>query len=234
MERKIIETLDGSKTIQVEGLSETYHSVNGALVEAIHVFIEHGLSKINKEQKPIKILEIGFGTGLNCLLTAIFSQKLKLEIQYFGIEKYPITKEEFQLLNYAEKVSAHLNENRIDIEKLNQSIFDATYNQQVKINQNFTLQKVQLDFFDLGQLEESHFDLVYFDAFGSHAQPELWEEKLIQIVTDKLANDSIFTTYAAKGNLKRALQKFGFTVEKYSGPPGKREMMVGKRGIYKV
>ncbi len=230
MERKIIVTNDGSKTLFLEDWNETYHSKNGAIIEALHVFIKNGLSdEIFIKKRKIKILEIGFGTGLNALLTAHFSKEFGFDVEYIGLEKYPITKNEFDILDYPDAIENVLNKKINDLTIENQTIFDAEWNNYTTINNNFKIKKLEMDFFDLNQIEDQNFDLVYFDAFGSRVQPELWEEDLLKLVIDKMSSESIFVTYAAKGSLKRALKKYELSVEKRPGPPGKREMMVGRK-----
>ena len=63
IKRELQLTADGSHTLFIPEMDEHYHSVNGAVQESRHVFIEAGLHHL--ERKEIVVLEIGFGTGLN-------------------------------------------------------------------------------------------------------------------------------------------------------------------------
>lgn len=215
MKRSIITTGDGSKTIHIEDWDEQYHSKHGAVNEAYHVFIDQGLSRINKSS--IAILEIGFGTGLNALITAMEAKKRGLHIHYTGVEAYPVKKDLLEQLNY--------------IEQLNAPLFLDTFNkmhacpweENVQVSPEFTIHKQCKDFMDITDTDA--FDLVYFDAFGARVQPELWTETIFRKMFKALKVHGILVTYAAKGSVRRAMQAVGFTVERLPGPPGKREML---------
>jgi len=229
MKRIIVETEDGSKTIHIEDLNETYHSIHGAVQEAFHVFINNGLYFFNNHKKQIKILEIGLGTGLNSFITLLESEKKQLKINYVGVEKYPISAHEFENVNYFEDVFKFYPEfetRREEFYNFYQKMFAAEWENEVEISSHFTLKKIEKDFFELKNSTDNEFDLVYFDAFGSQVQPDLWEEELLTIVANLTKNSSIVTTYAAKGSFKRGMKVNGFKIEKRPGPPGKREMMV--------
>lgn len=230
MKRHIVETEDGSKTIHIEDWNETYHSIHGAVQEAFHVFINNGLNFYKDVKIPIKILEIGLGTGLNSFITLLESERNQYTIEYVGVEKYPISADEFQAIDYFDDVFKFYPEfenRREEFIELYQKMFACDWGKSIEITSKFTFKKVEKDFFDLISLDGNEFDIVYFDAFGSQVQPELWEEDLLTIVTNLTKEKSIITTYAAKGSFKRGLKANGFKIKKYPGPPGKREMMVG-------
>lgn len=218
MKRSIITTADGSKTIQIEDWNEHYHSVHGALQEAKHVYIEMGLHEyINRhpKQKQLSILEIGFGTGLNAMLTATNESAKQNVITYHGIEAYPVSNEELKALDYDTLVSS------------SSLIFDQLHNTswgvEHKISTHFTLVKRQEFFSDLEDVNA--FDIVYFDAFGPRVQPELWTTHIFKCMYRAMRPQGILVTYSAKGSVRRALQQVGFLVERLPGPPGKREML---------
>lgn len=218
MKRSIITTADGSKTIQIEDWNEHYHSVHGALQEAKHVYIEMGLHEFinsHPEQKQLSILEVGFGTGLNAMLTATDNSASKTMITYHGIEAYPVSNEELKALEYDTLVPS------------SSQIFDKLHNTswgvEHKILTHFTLVKRQEFFSDLEDLNT--FDIVYFDAFGPRVQPELWTVTIFELIFRAMRAQGILVTYSAKGSVRRALQEVGFSVERLSGPPGKREML---------
>ena len=211
MKRTVIQTKDGSSTIHIEEIDETYHSIHGAIQEAKHVFIEAGFHQLTKEQTHI--LEIGFGTGLNAFLTAIECNKTKKKINYTGIEAFPISLEMIKNLNYT---------NTLDNKTLFNEIQQVEWKKKSEISSLFSLIKTQTKLEDMDF--NNAFDLIYFDAFGHRAQPEMWDIKLLEKCKNALKKGGLFVTYAAKGQLKRDLKTLGFTVESIPGPPGKREM----------
>lgn len=215
MKRKIIVTGDGSKTIQIEDWDEQYHSKHGAVQEAYHVFIEHGLRLFQNEE--IHILEIGFGTGLNALITLLEAPKQHLKIQYVGVEAYPVTMEEVEHLDYCHQLKVE------DLEELFQMMHQSNWGEVISVTDSFQLLKQKKDFREIK--EQNLFNLIYFDAFGARVQPDLWTEDIFQIMYDAMVKGGILVTYAAKGSVRRAMQAVGFTVERLPGPPGKREML---------
>lgn len=225
MIRKVIITSDGSTTIHLPELNEQYHSKHGAIQEAYHVFIKNGLNEF-KESSNINILEIGFGTGLNCFITFLEAQKLNFKINYVGIEAFPVQQEEIQQLNYVHKLNA-INEEDI-FEKLHTLSWDEKH----KLKTDFLLTKRKQFFIEIE--DENTFNIIYFDAFGARVQPELWTVSIFQKMYNALKNHGILVTYSAKGSVRRAMQEIGFTVERLPGPPGKREMLRGvKHSIVK-
>lgn len=224
MIRKIITTSDGSKTIQIEDWNEQYHSIHGAIQEANHVFLKHGLlfysDLVSVPSSPIEILEIGFGTGLNAFLTLIEAEKLKLNINYLGVEGYPVELDEIKQLNYVELIS----EKHADIfENMHAIPWEAQH----KITSNFQLEKQQKFFKDINAIDA--FDIIYFDAFGARVQPDLWTEDIFKTMFNALKENGVLVTYSAKGSVRRAMQAVGFTVERLPGPPGKREMLRARK-----
>lgn len=215
MKRSIITTGDGSKTIYIEDWDEQYHSKHGAINEAYHVFIDQGLSRIKKSS--VAILEIGFGTGLNALITAMEAKKRGLEIHYTAVEAYPVTKEELEQLNYTEQLNAPLFQESFTI------MHASPWEKDVLVSPGFSIHKQCKDFMDIADTDA--YDLVYFDAFGARVQPELWTETIFKKMFKALKVHGILVTYAAKGSVRRAMQAVGFTVERLPGPPGKREML---------
>ena len=218
MKRKIITTADGSKTIQIEDWNEQYHSRHGAIDEANHVFIKNGLlhfCQLHPKLTNVSILEIGFGTGLNAFLTALEAEHLDLNINYVGIEAYPVTEGEISQLNFVQQI----NKNKEDLYK---NLHDAKWESSSIISNNFKLTKRQGYFSDITDIAQ--FDLVYFDAFGARIQPELWTKSIFNIMHNALKPNGVLVTYAAIGKVKRAMKELGFIVERLEGPPGKRHM----------
>ena len=215
MQREIITTADGSKTIQIKEWNEQYHSKHGAIQEAYHVFIKHGLNLF--QNQSINILEIGFGTGLNAFITFLEAPKLDLNIVYRAVEAYPVSEGELSQLNYISELKAE------DFCDQFHQMHQSSWEELVVISDYFKLYKEQCDFKDIKA--EKSFDLVYFDAFGARVQPELWTEEIFSIMFKALKNGGALVTYAAKGSVRRAMQEVGFVVERLPGPPGKREML---------
>lgn len=215
MKRKVVYTTDGSKTIQISDWDEQYHSKHGAVQEAYHVFIKHGLNLFKNQE--LSILEVGFGTGLNAFITYIEADKRNLNIIYNGVEKYPVTGEELKLLQYASTLKVESLSGTFD------KMHELSWEHLHEIDAKFKMVKRQIDFSEIENEEE--FDLVYFDAFGARVQPELWTEKIFHRMFKALKKNGVLVTYAAKGSVRRAMQSVGFTVEKLPGPPGKREML---------
>ncbi|MGA9212503.1 tRNA (5-methylaminomethyl-2-thiouridine)(34)-methyltransferase MnmD [Kaistella sp.] len=219
MTREVKTTSDGSKTLYINSLDESYHSQHGALQEAKHVFIDNGLNLINNYD--INILELGFGTGLNILVT--INEFLKTDknhiIHYFTTEKYPINENEIAELDYG---SIFHNPKMLEIYR---KIHAANWNETIEILPQFFFTKFHCDFFEIENLDLPNIDLVYFDCFGARVQPDLWEKPLFEMVANKMKAGSLLTTYSSKGSVRRILKELNFNVEKKAGPPGKREMI---------
>lgn len=214
MEREILHTHDGSTTIHIKDWDECYHSKFGAIQEAQHVFIKNGLTLF--KNKPISILEIGFGTGLNAFITFLEAKKLGLIIDYVAVEGYPISQEEVRNMNYVSELEA---ESHADIfEKMH----NCHWEEKTCLESDFILTKRKQFFHEIKDIES--FDLIYFDAFGYRVQPELWTLEIFKIMFKALNKNGILVTYAARSIIKKNMIEAGFTVEKLQGPPGKREM----------
>jgi len=211
MHRELQLTADGSHTLFIPEMDEHYHSVNGAVQESRHVFIEAGLHRLSKEK--LRILEIGFGTGLNAFLTLL---ETDIPVVYYTIESYPLTSEIIQSLNYGECIGT-------DKKELFTSLHTSPWNEAVKITESFTLYKIHGD--SNTYALPGDIDLVYFDAFAPDKQPEMWNQAIFHKLYDSMATGGILTTYCAKGSVRRMMQEAGYSVERIPGPPGKREML---------
>ena len=214
IEKRVIEiTEDGSTTLKLTEFDEQFHSIHGAINESIHIYINAGLNFL-VEREALKILEVGFGTGLNALLTLQNIGARKIE--YHAIEAYPLKEEEYKQLNYNLFID---NELKIIYSKIMQ--FDEE--KWMNINANFKL-KVSVSKIEEIHLESDEYDLVYFDAFGPAVQPELWSEKIFEKIYHSMAQNSVLVTYCSKGAVKRSLKGVGFEVLALPGPIGKREI----------
>lgn len=214
---EIIKTEDGSDTLFNLASGEHYHSIHGAVQESMHVFIDSGFLYSAPSNTNFNILEVGFGTGLNCLLTCKESISRDVRIFYDAIEPYPITKAMADKLNYTglDGLSAFINEFT-----MMHSFDDGA----VTIGPRFMLHKLKSTLESI-ELIPDNFNLVYFDAFSAEAQPELWKAEIFLKIRKSMVPGGILVTYAAKGIVRRALQQSGFTTERLPGPPGKREML---------
>ena len=214
MKREIVRTSDGSTTIYLPDWEENYHSKHGAIQEAKHVFIKNGFSQIAADE--VSILEIGFGTGLNTFITFLEAKDENKKINYTGVEAYPVAISEIAQMNYVSELQA--TEYEVEFQKLHSSDWNAN----VKISDDFCLTKRQQFFSEIDDVEA--FNLIYFDAFGYRVQPDLWSTEIFRKMYNALKPGGFLVTYAARGVVKRSMIEVGFTVEKLSGPPGKREM----------
>lgn len=210
-------TADGSHTLFVPELDEHYHSINGAIQESEHIYINVGLHCCT--QKEIYIFEVGFGTGLNAFLTLLDAQNSEKVIHYISIEKYPLSDSITSKLNYGQKDQDLFN-------ILHQSL----WNQEIEITPNFFLTKVEADFtsFDFDRIKYP-IDVIYFDAFAPQKQSDMWSLSLFSKLYGISNNDAILVTYCAKGIVRRMLQEVGYTVERLPGPPGKREILRARK-----
>jgi len=218
LKREFKITEDGSHTLYVPELEENYHSTHGAIQESKHVFITAGLKQIKLQ--TINILEIGLGTGLNAFLTMLHAEENQMEINYYGIEKYPLTPEEYQTLNYAQLTSS------VHQPQL-MAIHEREWNTPIKLTSNFHITKILDDITTCTFNQLPYFDLVYFDAFAPNKQAKVWDKSIFKKIVEHCNTGAIFVTYCAKGVVRRDLQEVGFKMERISGPPGKKEMLRG-------
>jgi len=217
---ELITTSDGSHSLLNSELNETYHSVHGAIQESIHVFIKNGLEYFQQKKHPtnIRILEVGFGTGLNALLTLQRSLEDTGTILYESLEAFPIDQETASLLNYPKALSF------TDSEKYFVQLHQSVWDQEVELRSNFSLLKRHAKL-QKAEIGEDKFDIIYFDAFAPSKQAELWELAILRKVERSMKLGAVFVTYCAKGQLKRDLKSLGLLVETLPGPPGKKEMV---------
>jgi len=228
MERILKITSDGSHTLYVPELNEHYHSIHGAVQESNHVFIEAGLKVVDSGQwtvgrkRTIRVFEVGLGTGLNALLTYLEAKKQGIKIEYTAIEAFPLEKEIYTALNFSSVITGE------NVDAILNLIHTSAWNTPVELSPDYVLVK-RHDALENIVLETDKYDLVYFDAFAPEVQPELWTEDIFRKIYNAMANGGILVTYCCKGDVKRAMKAAGFTIEKLHGPPGKREMLRGKK-----
>lgn len=206
-------TTDGSHSLYHPLTDQLYHSHHGAVQESMHVFIKHGYEYVATFHDHIRILEIGFGTGLNALLTQRVSDGKT--IYYESLEYYPISAALAEQLNYPAD----------DVERrFFNSLHNASWDLTESVSSQFQLHKRLLRIQDYVP-GDALFDVIYFDAFSPGAQPELWSEEIFCAMYNSLKRNGVLVTYCSKGDVRRAMIAEGFVVEKLPGPPGKREML---------
>ncbi|MEA3496678.1 MAG: tRNA (5-methylaminomethyl-2-thiouridine)(34)-methyltransferase MnmD [Bacteroidota bacterium] len=210
MKTTVVKTQDGSHTLFSLEFNEHYHSVFGAIQESQHVFIKNGIQQIDKN--PIRVFEVGFGTGLNAFLTLEYALKNNLNVDYHAIEKFPIDNKTISELNLPKLISEK------DTELFNK-LHQAQWNKEEKINENFNLLKIKssLENYSFSSI----YDIVFFDAFSADTQSELWTKEIFSKIYNSLDNNALLTTYSSKGLVKRNLRSAGFKVKRLAGPKGK-------------
>jgi tRNA U34 5-methylaminomethyl-2-thiouridine-forming methyltransferase MnmC len=211
---EIVITSDGSHTLYVPEIDEHYHSINGAIQESLHIFINNGFE--TTDANPVNILEIGFGTGLNALLTAISAEKNKREVFYTAIEKYPLPQTIIDILNYETLLTGT---QQGILGQIHQAPWECNH----KITQYFTIRKVKTDAVE--NIPKGKYHIIYFDAFAPNKQPEMWTKEIFSKIYSFTLKSGILVTYSAKGEVKRNLTSCGFTVAKLPGPAGKRHII---------
>ena len=219
--RKIITTDDGSSSIYDETLRETYHSTHGAIRESRHVFIEAGLAGAAGND-PVRILEIGFGTGLNVLLATEYAHANGLKLEITSLEAFPLDEDLIAAVNYPDALGT------ADAGTWFRQIHNAAWNEPCKIGEHVMLTKVRADWHSYIPAE-NYFNLVFYDAFAPSKQMDMWTFDLISKACTSLSEGGIFVTYSARGQLKRDLRDAGMNVETMAGPPGKKEMVRATR-----
>ena len=218
MSLRIIKTSDGSDTIFNSELNETYHSLNGSINESNIVYIQNGLEYYlnRKKENNIKILEIGFGTGLNFLLTYIFLEKRNEKIYYHTLEPYPLPNEIIKKLNYVSKIGNQYG----DIFNLPHNLKNDKKNALTK-KIDFLKSKISIEDIALS----NNYDIIFFDAFAPSKQPSIWNKKNLNKIYSNMKDGAILVTYCSSGQFKRDLKSIGFEVEVLPGPMGKKEMV---------
>lgn len=221
--RQFIRTEDGSSSLFVPELNEHYHSIHGALQESRHIFIQAGLDEYLRRRQEkagsiscVRILEAGFGTGLNAWLSLLYAEQQKITLEYHTLEKYPLSTEETEQLNYPDLFPSA-------ISSLFGQLHQCAWEETSRLSPYFHFHKHRKDFreIDFG----SRFDIVYFDAFNPEVQPHLWTAEVFRKFYNALLPEGILVTYCVKGIVKQALREVGFTLKRLKGPPGKREML---------
>jgi tRNA U34 5-methylaminomethyl-2-thiouridine-forming methyltransferase MnmC len=213
---QLIITSDGSHTLYLPEMDEQYHSVNGAITESEYVYINMGFNYF--PGKNPKVFEVGFGTGLNCLLTALQAEKSKRPTNYISIEKYPLEKYIIEELNYGNLIS-------LEAKDIFNKIHNCKWNEFVGVSEYFNLYKIKGDLIDIDLNPFENCNVVYFDAFAPDKQPEIWTPEIFRKVYNIISPGGLLVTYSAKGEVRRQMAACGLEMERLPGPPGKNEML---------
>lgn len=218
MKRIVERTDDGYNTLYIPEMDEHYHSVKGAYTESKHIFIDMGF--LHSESLCPKILEIGFGTGLNAVLTLIEAERCRKVVEYDTLELYPLDWELIESMSYTASFEGKYKD-------LFKTMHNSPWNESIELSECFSIRKIKCNFTDIGSWYDGGvYDIVYFDAFAPEKQPEMWNISLFRHISRMMHRGSILVTYCAKGCIRRALQDCGFEVERLPGPPnGKREIL---------
>ncbi len=218
MKRKIITTEDGSSSFFIPEMDEHYHSIHGAIQESNFVYIDAGLKQKGEKGTLCSIFELGFGTGLNALLSCVEAERLECVMEYHTIEAFPLCREEFRALNYGAMVFGGKYKEVFD------SMHECEWETLHSLTPNFSFIKHRGDFRNFA-LPENMFDVIYYDAFGPDKQSELWSDALFRKCYLASRAGGVLVTYSAKGAVRRSMLSVGYHVEKLPGPPGKRQML---------
>jgi len=218
LKKSWILTKDGSSTLRIDSLNESYHSLHGAVTESEFVYLDNGLRFWQKSHSVSKasVLEIGYGTGLLAFLSFLNQLNNKMEIDYTSLEAYPLKITDLERLNYNSFFESNQHLSFLDFSRL-------PWNNINQIIPEYSILKHNIFFEDFKS--EKLYDIIYYDAFGFHAQPNLWEIEWMKKCFDLLKNGGLWISFCAKGSVRRGLQKVGFDVVRLPGPPGKREML---------
>jgi len=217
---ELIATGDGSHTLYLKDLDETYHSRQGAIQESIHVYIKNGLRYYvgDFHKNKLDLFELGLGTGLNTLLSYMEALKFRIRLRYEVIEPFPITQPFWNELNYSRLLPGN-NTGNVFLK-----IHRCSWNKDNSLSDYFILRKEKILFQSYFHVENK-FDIIFYDAFAPVKQPEIWHPDLLQKAYQMLIKNGILVTYCSQGNFKRNLKQIGFHVESIPGPPGKKEMV---------
>jgi tRNA U34 5-methylaminomethyl-2-thiouridine-forming methyltransferase MnmC len=221
---ELITTADGSFTLYNSEIDEHYHSVYGAIMESRHVYIKAGFDFVAERNLHMNILEVGFGTGLNALLTSIEALRREVKVNYIGVEAHPLSCSIIGKLNYPSLLHEPKAKGFFD------EMHSTPWNFPAYIHDGFILNKIHAKIEEVG-LQPQQYNLVYFDAFAPDKQPDIWLPEIFSKIYQCLITNGVLVTYSSKGTVKQALREAGFEVERLPGPEGKRHMIRAFKAI---
>lgn len=222
-------TNDGSQTLFSEAYGQTYHSMHGARTESVHVFLEaSGVADRLRAGLPTRVLEVGFGTGLNFLLTADLALAHGASLHYVALERSLLASETFRALAYDRLIDTPLLADRLTRWVFTLPGPEVSGLLTCRLHDSLHLELLFGDATE-ASLPEPAFDAVYQDAFSPKTNPELWTPGFFRKLHTALKPGGRLSTYSASRPVRNALSEAGFSVEKQPGPAGKREITVATR-----
>jgi tRNA U34 5-methylaminomethyl-2-thiouridine-forming methyltransferase MnmC len=218
---------DGSQTIYSDTFGQFYHNPNGAVAESLHVFFEtSGIIRALEAHKPVTVLEIGFGTGLNLLLLADlkYATASKSDVFFQSIEAWPLLLSTATELNY----KAYLKNPGINNWLM--PLFNELQNGHARYEPEpgFRIQ-VHRGLFETFKSGKEKYAFVFHDPFSPEVNPELWTPSLFRDLNQWCTDDAILTTYCAASKARAAMALAGWFVARAPGALGKREMTIASK-----
>lgn len=219
-QRALVLTGDGSHTVVENGAALSYHSMHGAIQESQYVFVETGLREATRRfpEGVLRVFEVGFGTGLNALLSAIAADRMRRKLHYIALEKFPLEAAVVERLNYPALLGS---------QEFFSALHYAPWEEPVAVSSFFLLEKHCRDLLDFSPLPG--IQLIYFDAFAPDAQPELWTQAVFEKLFCAANPQCVLSTYCSKSVVRHAMEAAGWQIEKLPGPHGKREIVRASR-----
>jgi len=215
--KEIMITGDGSHSVCIPERKISYRSKYGAIRESKHIFIDAGLRPLMHTLPVIHVLEIGFGTGLNALLTLQLASQNGQMVAYETVEKYPLEKSFTIKMNYCSALG------QPGLQPVFEKLHDCAWGRENTLSSWFRILKLQRDIIEYRPAHFVH--LIFFDPFDPHVQPELWERTIFDKLFLMMMPGAALLTYSSSGKVRRAMEAAGFIVQKMPGPPHKREII---------
>jgi tRNA U34 5-methylaminomethyl-2-thiouridine-forming methyltransferase MnmC len=240
-----LRTDDGSWSLRDERLEETYHSGCGAASETWHVYLlNSGLLTLLQTGRKVRLLEVGFGTGMGWLMSATAATLVGGTLEYLGLEKRLLPKSILQRCTEVpwERLAGLSLESdrwRQQADILQADLLGCDWwpgeikqGSWIKLPGETELCDGRLWIGDALDWEPGmeRWDIIFLDAFSPASNPELWKEDFLRKLVDHLAEDGVLVTYCVNRLIRDCMGRVGLQVERLPGPPGgKREVLRAKR-----
>lgn len=198
---------------------DVYFQRGAGFAESDYVFLQH--NKLAErfaapEPRSFQIAELGFGTGMNFLLTArLFLQTAPPDSQlvFTSIEKHPIEKDMLA------QIYAHWP----DYTDITHEIL-AAYPPMIAGLHTLLLAggriRLMLCFGDVADVLpelDGRFDAWFLDGFSPAKNPDMWQESLFPLIAARTQPGGTLATFSVAGHMRRSLAQLGFTVQKVKG-----------------
>lgn len=200
---------------------DPYYSLKNGLAETQYVFLE-GNELPDRFGGDFHIAELGFGTGLNFLVTwdAWIKAGVKGQLRFTSFEAYPMAISDMQAALIAFPQLTYLAE--ILLDKWNPDTGA------VALADDVTLDVVIGDARETLPQWDGLADAWYLDGFSPDKNPALWEPTLMAEVAKHTVIDGTAATYSAAGHMRRSLSAAGFNVKRIPGFGSKWHMVVAR------